>query len=84
MLNASLSVVNTYVDGKVTDSINKEKARGRVGFDVRVMSLLGYRYGGWKGRRRVLVVWCEDVMVGVSSSTGSGKLEGGAKRCRVR
>ncbi|KAH9659593.1 LEA 2 domain-containing protein [Citrus sinensis] len=80
-LSAKFSVIDSYVERKVLDSINAERARGAVKFDFRLEAIAGFKYGGWRTRRRLVRVWCPDVPVNVSSK-GSGSLVGGARKCR--
>ncbi|XP_022752527.1 NDR1/HIN1-like protein 10 [Durio zibethinus] len=78
-VEASYSVVDSFVDGKVVDAMNGERTRGGIKFNVRVVADVAFRYGGWRGRRRFLRVWCNDVAL-----TGlSGKMTGGPKKCSV-
>ncbi|XVF69242.1 hypothetical protein PTKIN_Ptkin11bG0065400 [Pterospermum kingtungense] len=78
-VDASYSVVNSFVDGKVVDAMNAEKSSGEIKFNVKVESAVAFRYGGWSGRRRVLRVWCNNVAL----SGSSGKMTGGPKKCSV-
>ncbi|CAH8302653.1 unnamed protein product [Eruca vesicaria subsp. sativa] len=81
-VNATLSVVGTYVGGRVVDSIGKERAeKGRVEFDLRMASLVTFRYGVYR-RRRYVTVYCDDVAVGVSGNSSSGKMVGAEMRCK--
>ncbi|XWS28521.1 hypothetical protein CRYUN_Cryun25bG0076900 [Craigia yunnanensis] len=78
-VEASYSVVDSFVEGKVVDAMNGEKTRGEIKFNVKVVSDVAFRYGGWRGRRRVLRVWCNDVAL----TGSSGKMTGGPKKCSV-
>ncbi|KAJ0260193.1 F126 [Hirschfeldia incana] len=81
-INATLSVSGTYVEGRVVDSIGKERAeKGGVEFDLRVVSLVTFRYGVYR-RRRYVTVFCDDVAVGVAGNSTSGNMVGSAKRCK--
>ncbi|PON78814.1 Late embryogenesis abundant protein [Parasponia andersonii] len=82
-INATFSAANSYVDDWVVKGIDADRGRGTVNFNVRVLARVGFRTGGWRLRRRLLRVLCENVGVGLSSSSGSGKLVGGARECRV-
>ncbi|XP_056864538.1 NDR1/HIN1-like protein 10 isoform X1 [Raphanus sativus] len=80
--NATLSVSGTYVDGRVVDSIGKERAeKGSVEFDLRVVSLVTFRYGVYTGRSSE-TVFCDDVAVGVGGNISSGNMVGPAMRCK--
>ncbi|KAJ4903099.1 Late embryogenesis abundant (LEA) hydroxyproline-rich glycoprotein family [Raphanus sativus] len=80
--NATLSVSGTYVDGRVVDSIGKERAeKGSVEFDLRVDSLVTFRYGVYR-RRRYVTVFCDDVAVGVGGNSTSGNMVGLGMRCK--
>ncbi|CAF2164386.1 unnamed protein product [Brassica napus] len=80
-INATLSVSGTYVEGKLADSIGKERAeKGSVEFDLRMVSVVSFRYGVYR-RRRYVRVYCDDVAVGVTGSSSSGKMVGSGKRC---
>lgn len=81
-INATLSVSGTYVEGRLADSIGKERAeKGSVEFDVRLASLVTFRYGVYR-RRRYVMVYCDDVAVGVPGNSSSGKMGGSEKRCK--
>lgn len=83
VVNATLSVSGTYVEGRLADSIGKERgAKGSVEFDLRMVSYATFRYGAFR-RRRYVTVYCDDVAVGVPVSSGSGKMVGPAKRCKT-
>lgn len=82
-VTATYSAINSYVDGRSVSSINGDRARGTVSFDVRVHGRIGFRSGWWRMKRRLLRVLCENVAVAVSSGGGSGKMVGGARDCRV-
>ncbi|WRX32094.1 Late embryogenesis abundant protein [Theobroma cacao] len=79
-VQASYSVVDSYVEAKVVDAINGERSRGEVKFSVNVLADVAFRYGGWRGRRRVLRVRCNDVAL----SGSSGKMTGGPRKCSER
>lgn len=81
-LTAIFSVIDSYVDSKVVGDINSERSHGTIYFNVKLEAIAGYRYGWWRIRRRVLGVWCDSVPTNVSSS-GSGSMVGGSRKCRV-
>ncbi|GMN61171.1 hypothetical protein TIFTF001_030260 [Ficus carica] len=83
VVNATFSARNSYVEDWVVRGISDDRARGTVNFHVRVWARVGFRTGGWRLRRRLLRVLCENVGIGISSNSGSGKLVGGPKECRV-
>ncbi|KAK5818510.1 NDR1/HIN1-like protein 10 [Gossypium arboreum] len=78
-VEASYSVVNSFVEGKVVDAMNGERSRGEIKFNIKVVADVAFRYGGWRGRRRILRVWCDDVAL----TGSSGKMTGGFKKCSV-
>ncbi|MFQ6638334.1 hypothetical protein Gotur_016554 [Gossypium turneri] len=78
-LDASFSLADSFVEGKVVDAMNGERTRGEVKFNVGMVADVAFRYSGWRGRRRVLRVWCGDVTLAVSS----GRMTGGPKSCLV-
>ncbi|GKU93755.1 hypothetical protein SLEP1_g7322 [Rubroshorea leprosula] len=78
-IETSFSLVDAYIKGDVVDAINKDRSNGQVKFDVFVSSWVGFRYGGWRGRRRVLRVSCGNVAL----NSSSGKMLGVAKGCDV-
>lgn len=82
-INATLSVSGTYVDGKLADSIGKERAaKGNVEFNLRMVSWVTFRYGAFR-RRRFVTIYCDDVAVGVPATSSSGKMVGSSKRCKT-
>ncbi|CAN8287910.1 unnamed protein product [Cochlearia groenlandica] len=81
-IKATLSVSGTYVDNRIVDSIAKERsAKGAVEFDLRMASPVTFKYGAFR-RRRYVTVYCDDVAVGVNSTSNSGKMVGSSKRCK--
>ncbi|KAK6235258.1 hypothetical protein SCA6_010595 [Theobroma cacao] len=74
-VQASYSVVDSYVEAKVVDAINGERSRGEVKFSVNVLADVAFRYGGWRGRRRVLRVRCNDVALSGSSGKMTGMMK---------
>ncbi|KAF4371055.1 hypothetical protein CsatB_028376 [Cannabis sativa] len=82
-VNATFSAFNSYVEKSVVSGIATDRGRGIVNFNIRVLARVGFRTGGWRLRRRLLRVLCEDVGVGLSSTSGTGKLVGGGRECRV-
>lgn len=80
--SVKFSMIDSYAERKVVDSMNAERASGAVKFDFRLEAIAAFKYGGWRTRRRLLRVLCPDVPVNVSSK-GSGSLVGGARKCRV-
>ncbi|KAF5751696.1 protein YLS9 [Tripterygium wilfordii] len=83
-VDASFSASNSYVDRRVLDGISADRARGTVSFNVKVVAVVKFRTGAWRARARVLRVYCTDVPVGITASSTSGKLVGGARECSVR
>lgn len=84
-IDASFSAVNTYVDRSVVNDINGDRARGIVTFNMLLEARAQFRSGGWRLRSRWVRVLCEDLAVGLSSNnSGTGKLTGGTRECRVR
>jgi hypothetical protein len=54
-----------------------------VSFNLKIVADAVYRVGGFRARRRLLRVFCDDLAVGISGNGGSGNLTGGARRCKV-
>ncbi|XVF46990.1 hypothetical protein PTKIN_Ptkin03bG0073200 [Pterospermum kingtungense] len=77
-VEASYSVVNSFVNENVVDAMNGEKSHGQIKFNVKVVADVVLRYGSWRGRR-YLRVWCDDI----SLSGSSGKMTGGPQKCSV-
>ncbi|KAJ0021464.1 hypothetical protein Pint_31769 [Pistacia integerrima] len=82
-LTAKFAVVGSYIEEKAVNSINSERSGGSVKFDFRLEAYARFKYGAWRMRRKWARVWCDDVAVSLSSSSGSGNLVGGSKKCRV-
>ncbi|KAH7561299.1 hypothetical protein JRO89_XS10G0208100 [Xanthoceras sorbifolium] len=82
-LTAKFSIIDSYVDTKLVNDINAERARSTLTFNVKLEAIAGFRYGGWRTRRRLIRVWCNNVPVNVTSSSGSGSMVGGPRQCRV-
>ena len=82
-VNATFSARNSYVANWIATGLDADRRGGTVSFSFRIWARVGFRAGGWRMRRRLLRVLCENVGVGVSSASGSGKLLGGPRECRV-
>ncbi|WZZ07085.1 hypothetical protein YC2023_093006 [Brassica napus] len=53
-VNATLAISGTYLEGRLVDLIGKERGeKGSVEFDLRVVSLVTFRYGVYRRRRYV-------------------------------
>ncbi|KAG8644783.1 hypothetical protein MANES_11G165500v8 [Manihot esculenta] len=83
-IDAEFSAVDSYVDERVVNGINGDRARGSVGFNLRVVADVGFKVGRFRARRRLLRVWCDNVDIGLSANGGSGNLTAGSKECKVR
>ncbi|XP_078154959.1 uncharacterized protein At1g08160-like [Carex rostrata] len=87
--SAHLVAVGQYVSGDVTKGIQLERGKdnGGVHFQVRIFSWVVFNSGGWRTRRHVMRVYCDDVVIGItgsnSSTATSGKLLGAPKQCTV-
>lgn len=88
-VSAHLVAIGQYVSNDVTKGIQLEKGKdnGGVHFQVRFFSWAVFNSGAWRTRRHVLRVYCDDVVIGLSSSNSStvnsGKLLGAPKKCAV-
>lgn len=85
-VHARLVAAGEYVVGDVTNGINSDRSHGNgaVRFQFRVLSWAVFNSGGWRTRRHVMRVYCEDVSIGFNNSTvSSGSLLGAPKQCQV-
>ncbi|CAN1171197.1 NDR1/HIN1-like protein 10 [Linum perenne] len=83
-VEARYTALNRYVDQWVTDEVNKERRKaGSLAFDLRVAAGVGFKYGGFRARRRVLRVRCDDLTVEIRGNGGSGNMSRVPKRCSV-
>ncbi|KAD6453352.1 hypothetical protein E3N88_08057 [Mikania micrantha] len=80
-LRATFASLTAYLDDR--DSINGERNRGAVNFNLRMMTRVRFQAGSWWARRRILRVYCPNLSVGVSANSSSGSLVGGSKQCSV-
>ncbi|KAL8210215.1 hypothetical protein R6Q57_006947 [Mikania cordata] len=80
-LRATFASLTAYLDDR--DSINGERNRGAVNFNLRMMTRVRFQAGSWWARRRILRVYCPNLPVGVSANSSSGSLVGGSKQCSV-
>lgn len=83
VVNATVSTLKSYVENWVVRDVNGDRDLSTVRFNVKVSSFAGFRTGGWRMRRRLIRVSCENVSVGFSSNGSSGKLVGGLRECFV-
>lgn len=83
-LGTFFSADNAYVAASAVNDLNSDKAKGTVPFRIRAQAWVRFRSGWWRARSRVLRVLCEDLEVGISSSSnGTANLVGGERGCRV-
>ncbi|CAN0916902.1 NDR1/HIN1-like protein 2 [Linum grandiflorum] len=84
VVEARYTVVNNFVDQWMVDEVDKEKRKlGSVAFDLRVVAGAGFKYGGFRARRRILRVHCDDLTVVIRGNGGSGNMSNVPKRCYV-
>jgi hypothetical protein len=83
-IRVGLSVVGEYVGEDVVTKISGERARGSVGFGVRVFAWVRFRTGSWwRSRQCLLRVYCDQVQIGFGANNGSGSLTGQPGACEV-
>ncbi|KAJ6309740.1 hypothetical protein OIU76_014636 [Salix suchowensis] len=82
-INAEYGAMGSYIVGRAVDEINGDKRRGLVSFNLKIIADAVFKVGGFRARRRLLRVFCDDLAVGFSGNSGSGNLTGGARRCNV-
>lgn len=81
---ANFAAAGSFVDKRVLDGINGERANGgSVNFNLRMLSRVRFEAKAWKTRKRFLKVFCGDLTVGLSTNVRSAQLTGGPKQCRV-
>ncbi|XP_076915223.1 NDR1/HIN1-like protein 1 [Bidens hawaiensis] len=80
-VRATFASVSAYVDD--WDGISKEKGRGSVEFNLRMVARVKFKAGAWWARRRIVRVYCPGLSVGVSANSMNGSLTGGPKQCSV-
>ncbi|KAK8493806.1 hypothetical protein V6N11_056932 [Hibiscus sabdariffa] len=56
-VEASYSVVDSFVEGKVVDAMNGERTRGEIKFNIKVIADVAFRYGGWRALIDLPCVW---------------------------
>ena len=85
-IDAVFSASSSYVDRSLLNDINRDRARGTVSFNVKLLARVGFKASSWRARNRYLRVWCEALPVAIStnsSTSGTGKLLGGPRGCQV-
>ncbi|KAJ0463422.1 putative Late embryogenesis abundant protein [Helianthus annuus] len=80
-VRATLVAVSDYFDG--WKGIDRERGRGMVEFNLRMVGRVGFKASGWWTRRRVLRVYCPGLGVRVEGNGTGGLLSGGGKACGV-
>lgn len=84
VLNTVFSADNAYVATAAVNDLNSDRTKGNVAFRIRGQALVRFRSGWWRARRRLLRVLCEDLAVGLSSSSnGTANLVAGKGNCKV-
>ncbi|GAA0143997.1 hypothetical protein LIER_04555 [Lithospermum erythrorhizon] len=85
-LKASFAAASTFVDGRDVDGMNEERGKGggSVGFNVRIIADVRFKAGIWRARRRLLKVYCGNLVVSVvGNGSRSNGLSGGPRQCSV-
>ncbi|XAR59638.1 hypothetical protein NMG60_11015546 [Bertholletia excelsa] len=82
-VRATFVAALAYVDKSVVDGITKERTRGNVNFNVRMVARVRFKGSVWRDRRRFLSVYCGDLVVGVSAKNGGGTLTTAPRPCNV-
>ncbi|KAF8009586.1 hypothetical protein BT93_J0560 [Corymbia citriodora subsp. variegata] len=65
-------------------AVGKDLRKGSAAMSLRMQVSVKFMHAYWPSKRTTVEVGCEDLSVGLSSSTISGKLEDGGKDCSVR
>ena len=85
-VDASFAARDAYVDRRALGDINADRTRGTLSFNVKLLARAEFKTGGWRARNKIVRVWCQSLVVSISSSntsaSGSGKL-GAPKDCQV-
>lgn len=82
-MDAKLVASSAYIESELVNRIKGDRSTGMVNFDVQVLALVRFKAGGWRARRRILRVFCDNLSVSFSSNSTMGTLSGGPKRCSV-
>ncbi|XP_076924064.1 NDR1/HIN1-like protein 1 [Bidens hawaiensis] len=80
-VRATFASVSAYVDD--WDGISNERGRGSVEFNLKMVARVKFKAGAWWDRRRIVRVYCPNLLVGVSENSLNGTLTGGPRQCRV-
>ncbi|CAK7351453.1 unnamed protein product [Dovyalis caffra] len=84
-IDVGLSVVDSFVGEQVVYGINKDRAAsGKVGFDLGLKANSVAMMGVFRTDWGLLTLLCRNVEVGLSATSESGNLVGGAKPCELR
>lgn len=82
-IKARFGASGTYVDGELINSINGDRSKGMVRFNVRLGGWVRFSSSGWKTRVRDFRVYCDDITIGFSGNSAVGNLSGGPRKCIV-
>lgn len=81
-LETTISVAGAYVSESAVSGINSDRDRGSVPFRVRIFAWVRVHNKWWHDRTSLLRVWCDDLAVGLtSSSNGAVNLVAAAREC---
>ncbi|KAL2932691.1 NDR1/HIN1-like protein 10 [Bienertia sinuspersici] len=82
-MDANLVASSAYISSGALDKFNGDRSKGTIKFDVQIMALVRFKAGGWRARRRILRVYCDDLPLQFSSNSTKATLSGSPKRCAV-
>lgn len=82
-LTASFAATGHFVDTAAADGLSGERSNGKVGFNLRLLSRVGFKAKAWRTRKRFLKVFCGDLIVGIPANGRPGTFSGGPRQCRV-
>lgn len=79
-----LSANAAYVTSSAVNALDSDRAKGTVPFQISVLSRVRFKSRWWWFRSVLLRVRCDDLAVGLSSSTnGTANLVGGERACQA-
>ncbi|XP_043716635.1 NDR1/HIN1-like protein 10 [Telopea speciosissima] len=81
-LRAKFAAASTYVEDNAAKSMAADRSLGAVNFNVKLVSWVRFKSGGWRTKRHLMSVHCR-VRVSFSSNSRVGYLSDGSRGCDV-
>ncbi|XP_010262978.1 PREDICTED: protein YLS9-like [Nelumbo nucifera] len=82
-LQAKMVVYSENMKGFLVEKMAMDRSRGFMNFNLKMTAMATFMAGSWMSKTRAVTVYCENLNVEFSATTGMGTLMGGPRHCLV-